>query len=72
MIDTDPKTWRELLAGLRAIGAEPTRRRGSHETWRTPSGATYTAVVHRLAARPSRALVNHFKKLVEAEVRRAA
>lgn len=38
---------RDLMRALRALGCTPVRRKGSHETWKTPGGkGTMTLTVH--------------------------
>ena len=48
-MSTTPKCWRELRAGLRSLGAEPVRTKGSHEMWRLPGGQMFLVVRNHLA-----------------------
>lgn len=58
-----PKTWRELRTDLAALGAEPIRCRGSHETWRFADGETFIVVVNHLGDDVSRGLLSKYRRM---------
>jgi predicted RNA binding protein YcfA (HicA-like mRNA interferase family) len=66
-----PASWRELRVGLRRLGANPIRVRGSHETWRFDDGTTFVVVRSHLAAAVPVGILAELRRLRERRGARA-
>ncbi len=62
-MSTSPKCWRELRAGLRELGGEPVRTKGSHEMWRLPTGEMFLVVRNHLADAVPASVLARYRRL---------
>ena len=58
-----PKSWRELRAELRDLGAERVRTNGSHEKWKFDDGDTFIVVCNHLGDSVPLGILGRFRWL---------
>jgi predicted RNA binding protein YcfA (HicA-like mRNA interferase family) len=58
---------RKLIEVLRALGCEPERTTGSHQTWRTPRGAHLTVVVNHANADVTPTVLSGVRRVLRRE-----